>query len=93
LQKYRDEEKKNLENEQKKKGKYIELIENKDKEILELNKSILDLKEKASAWDSFQEEQKANLEKEYTELTAKIDKNILEKNNFILEDLNLEKKV
>lgn len=84
LKTFRDAETKRNEDEQKKKWKYLDLIEEKDKQIL-------DMKWKAESWDKHQTERKETLTNEVVDLTSKLDPDVFEKNKFILDDLNLEK--
>lgn len=86
LAKYREAENKRIEDEKKSKGKYLELIESKDKEILSL-------KEWFDNWNKYLSEKEVSLKSEFEDLSTKINPEVLEKNKFILEDLSLDKKV
>ena len=84
LEKFRNAENKKAEDSKKKNWKYLELIEEKDW-------LIKSLQEKSDSWDKYQTDTKERLFSEVSDLTSKLEPEVLEKNKFILEDLTLEK--
>ena len=86
LSEFKKKELEEAEKEKKKKGQYEELLSEKEKVISELS-------EKATLWEKFQTEQAERQQKELSELLEKTPKELLEKNQDILEDLKPEKQI
>lgn len=86
LAKYEAEEKEREEKEKKKKWQYEELLSEKDKTISELT-------EKATAWETYQTEKAERVQNELSELLKTTPENVMQENQDILDDLSDEKKI
>lgn len=86
LSEYKKKELEETEKEKKKKGQYEELLTEKEKLITELS-------EKANSWDLFQTQQTERQQTELADLLEKTPKDLIEKNQDILEELSNEKKI